>query len=37
MAKFISAIRKQTLDQRVEGGGEKLLTVEEVKIADLKT
>ena len=37
MAKFISAIRSQTLDQRVEGGGSKLKSVEEAKIADLKT
>ena len=36
MGKFISAIRSQTLDQRVEGGGEKLKTVEEAKIADLE-
>ena len=36
-AKFISAIRSQTLDQRVEGGGEKLKTVDEAKIANLKT
>ena len=28
MAKFIFAIRSKTLDQRVEGGGEKLQTVE---------
>ena len=34
MAKFISAIRSQTLDERVERGGEKLQTVEEAKIAD---
>ena len=37
MAKFISAIRGHILDQRVEGGGRKLQTVEEAKIADLKT
>ena len=37
MAKFISTIRSQTLDQRVEGGGKKLQTVEEAKIADLET
>ena len=37
MAKFISAIRSQTVDQRVEGGGEKLQTVDETKIADLET
>ena len=37
MAKFISAIRSQTLDQRVVGGGEKLQTVEEAKITDLET
>ena len=29
MAKFIFAIRSQTLAQRVEGGGEKLQTVDE--------
>ena len=37
MAKFISAILSQTLDLRVEGGGKKLQTVEEAKIADLET
>ena len=37
VTKFISAIRSQTLGQRVEGGGEKLQTVEEAKIAYLKT
>ena len=37
MAKFISAIRNQTLDQRVERDGKKLQTVEETKIADLET
>ena len=37
MAKFISDIRSQTLDQRVDGGGKKLHTVEETKIADLET
>ena len=37
MAKFICAIRSQTLDQGVEGGGEKLQTVEEANITDLKT
>ena len=36
-AKFISAIHSQTLDQRVEGGGEKLQTVEEAKNTDLET
>ena len=37
VAKFISAIRSQTLDQRVKGGGEKLQTVVEEKIADLES
>ena len=37
MAKFVSTIRIQTLDQRVEGGGKKLQAVEEAKIAYLKT
>ena len=37
MGKFISAIRSQTFDERVEGGGEKLQTVEEAKIANLET
>ena len=37
MAKFISATRRQTLDQRVERGGKKLQTIEEAKIADLET
>ena len=36
MAKFISAIRSRTLDERVEEGGEKLQIVEEAKIVDLK-
>ena len=37
MVKFISAIRSQTWDQRVEGGAKKLQTVEEAMIADLDT
>ena len=37
MDKCISTIRSQTLDQRVEGGDEKLQTDEEAKIADLET
>ena len=37
MAKFISTIRSQTLDERVEGGGDKLQAVAEAKIADLET
>ena len=37
LAKFISAIRSQTLNQHVEEGGEKLQTVDEAKIADLET
>ena len=37
MAKFISTIRSQILDQRVEGGGEKLQAVAEAMIADLVT
>ena len=37
MTKFISTISRQTLDQRVERGDEKLQTVEEAKIAYLET
>ena len=37
MAKFISTIRSQTLDQRVDGGSKKLQTVEEAKITYLET
>ena len=37
MFKFISAIRSTTFDQRGDGGGQKLQTVEETKIADLET
>ena len=37
MAKFISTISSQTLDRRVDGGGEKLQTSNEAKIADLET
>ena len=37
IAKFISAIRSQTLNERVEGGCEKLQTVQEGKNADLET
>ena len=37
MAKFICAIRSQTLDQRIEGGDKKLQTSEEAKTADLET
>ena len=37
MAKFISTIRSQTLDQRVIGGAKKLQAVEEAKIAYLET
>ena len=36
MTKFILPICSQTLDKRVEGGGEKLQTVEEAKITDLE-
>ena len=34
MTKFIRPIRSQTLDQRVEGGSEKLQTIYETKIAN---
>ena len=37
MAKVIYTISSQTLDQRVERGGEKLQTIEEAKIAYLET
>ena len=37
MTKFISAIRSQTFDQRVEGSGKQLQAVAKAKIADLET
>ena len=37
MAKLISAMRSQTLDQGIKGGGDQLKTVEEAKITDLET